>query len=41
MPPYPLIDVKPQQRDFKANGVRYPGINFADIAEGGTGDRIV
>ena len=34
MPPYPLIDVKQQQRGFKANGVRYPGINFADIAEG-------
>ena len=29
-----LIDVKQQQRGFKANGVRYPGINFADIAEG-------
>lgn len=29
-----LIDVKQQQRGFKANEVRYPGINFADIAEG-------
>ncbi|MFP6754840.1 MAG: thiamine pyrophosphate-dependent enzyme [Alphaproteobacteria bacterium] len=29
-----LIDVKQQQRGFKANEVRYPGINFADMAEG-------